>query len=65
MLFKGEIVPRQGARGLMWLMLASDNAEPEDQWIRDMLKAANEQATDDERQLALVYLEGWLKGRRD
>ena len=64
-LFKGEIVPRLGARGLMWLMLASDSDGPEDQWIRDLLKAANDQATDDERQLALVYLEGWLKGRRD
>jgi hypothetical protein len=30
-----------------------------------MHEAAFKQASDDERQLALVYLERWLKGRRD
>ena len=30
-----------------------------------MHEAAFKQATDDERQLAVVYLERWLKNRRD
>ncbi|NWG25341.1 MAG: sel1 repeat family protein [Pseudorhodoplanes sp.] len=65
-LFKGgDAVPRQAARGLMWLMLARDNAPSGDKWIADMHEAAFKQASDDERQLALVYLERWLKGRRD
>jgi hypothetical protein len=49
----------------MWLMLARDNAPAGDKWIADMHEAAFKQASDDERQLALVYLERWLKGRRD
>jgi TPR repeat protein len=64
-LFEGKIVPRQGARGLMWLTLARDNAGVDDKWIIEMHEAASRQATDDERQLALVYIEDWLKGRRD
>ena len=64
-LFKGENVGRQGARGLMWLTLARDNATPEDAWITEMHDAAFKQASDDERAMALVYLERFLKGRRD
>lgn len=62
--FKGEQVPRQAARGLMWLTLARDNATA-DKWVVELHEAASKQATDDERQLALVYLERWVKGRRD
>jgi uncharacterized protein len=66
MLFKGEAVPRQGARGLMWLTLARDGvSSPTDKWIADMYDAAFRLASDDERQIALVYLERWLKGQRD
>jgi TPR repeat protein len=65
MLFKGEIMPRQGARGLMWLTLASDAAGPQDTWIKDLHAAAFQQASDDERSLALVYIERWIKGRRE
>ena len=64
-MFKGEVMPRQAARGLMWLTLARENAANDDRWIAEMHDAAFKQATDDERQLALVYLERWLKGRRD
>ena len=63
MLFKGEQVPRQAARGLMWLTLASDAGAP-DKWIRDLHDAAFKQATDDERQLALLFLERRLNDRR-
>jgi TPR repeat protein len=64
-LFKGEAAPRQAALGLMWLTLARDNATPEDAWIAEMHDAAFKRASDDERQLALVFLERWLKNRRD
>lgn len=62
--FKGDKVPRQAARGLMWLTLARDHPSA-DKWVVEMHDAASKQATDDERSLALVYLERWLKGRRD
>jgi TPR repeat protein len=64
-LFKGDLAPRQGARGLMWLTLARDNATAEDKWIVETYDAAFRQASDDERQVALIFIERWLKGRRD
>ncbi|MBX6426614.1 MAG: sel1 repeat family protein [Variibacter sp.] len=64
-LFKGEHVARQAARGLMWLTLARDSAGPDEKWISDLYDAAFRLATDDERALALVYLERFLKERRD
>jgi uncharacterized protein len=65
MLFKGEYVPRQAARGLMWLTLARDAASPKETWITDLYAAAMKQATEDDRAVALVFLERWLAGRRD
>ena len=65
MLFKGDQLPRQAALGLMWLTLASDAAGAPDKWIRDLHDAAFKQATDDERQLALMFLERRLNGRRN
>lgn len=65
-LCQGELVPRQVARGLMWLTLARESANnDQDSWIRDMQEKASQQATDDERSLAVSYLERYLKGRRD
>ena len=63
-LFNGQVLPRQVPRGLMYLTLARD-AAPQEKWVADLHAAAFQQATDDERALALSYLEGWLKGRRD
>ena len=66
MLFQGQLVPRQAARGLMWLALARDCVDTEeDDWIKPLYKDAFHRANDDERAMALVYLEDWLKGRRD
>ena len=65
MLFKGDAVPREAARGLMWLTLARDSAKAEDKWINELYDSAFKQAKNDERALALVYLERWLKTRRD
>jgi len=65
MLFRGQAVPRQAARGLMWLTLGRDAASVgDDAWIKELYDAAFKQATEDERALALVFLEQHLKGKR-
>jgi uncharacterized protein len=67
-LFQGQKVPRQAARGLMWLTLGRDcagTAGAEETWIKPLYDNAFHRANDDERAMALVYLEGWLRGRRD
>lgn len=63
LLFRGdEGVPRQRARGLMWLTLARDSAvRPEDKWVVNAHEQAFAEATPDEREKALGYLEVWLK----
>jgi exopolysaccharide production negative regulator len=65
MLFNGEVLQRQAARGLMWLTLAREAATADEPWIKELHEAAFRQATDEERATALVYLERWIKGRRD
>ena len=46
-------VPRQRARGLMWLTLAKTAAQgPKDEWIRDLYAKDWEAANDDDRQVA-------------
>jgi TPR repeat protein len=64
-LFQGQHVPRQAARGLMWLTLSKDCAGPDETWVKPLYDNAFHRASDDERAMALVYLEGWLKGRRE
>src|SRR3954469_19581222 len=64
-LFRGEPgVPRQAARGLMWLTLARSNAASE-AWIGELYDAAVKQATEDERALAGDFLARWVNGKRD
>jgi TPR repeat protein len=63
MLFKGDLVPRQAARGLMWLTLARD-AAPADKRIAELHAAASTQASDDQRAMALTFIETWLNGSR-
>jgi uncharacterized protein len=65
MLFRGQFVPRQAARGLMWLTLGKDCAGSEESWVKPLYDNAFHRASDDERAMALVYLEDWLKGRRE
>ena len=65
LLFQGVKVPRQAARGLMWLTLSKDCAGSEETWVKPLYDSAFRRASDDERAMALVYLESWLKGRRD
>jgi hypothetical protein len=35
MLYNGDRLPRQAARGLMWLTLARDSAGSDETWIKD------------------------------
>ncbi len=64
-LFRGQYVPRQAARGLMWLTLSKDCVGPDETWVKPLYDNAFHRASDDERAMALVFLEDWLKGRRD
>jgi uncharacterized protein len=53
MLFMGDGVPHQRARGLMWLEFAKDSApDANGAWIRDLYQRDFELASDDERQAA-------------
>jgi TPR repeat protein len=63
LLLNGEHLPRQTARGLMYLILARDGAPPGESWIGDRYALALKQATAEERAAALVYLERWLNGQ--
>lgn len=58
MLFVGDGVPDQRARGLMWLELAKDDApDPKDQWIRELYQRDFEAATDEDRRAAAAMLD--------
>jgi uncharacterized protein len=65
MLFKGESVPRDAARGLMYLILARDSATPKETWIAELYNAAVKQATPDEQEAALVHVEHWIEQSRN
>jgi hypothetical protein len=65
LLFQGQAVPRQAARGLMWLTLGKDCAGTDEGWVKPIYDNAFHRANDDERAMALVYLAEWMKGRRD
>ncbi|WP_291842218.1 tetratricopeptide repeat protein [Bradyrhizobium sp.] len=65
MLFNGDRLPRQAARGLMWLTLARDNAAPDETWIRESYNRAIARASDDDRATALQMLEHWVQGRKN
>ena len=65
MLFNGDQLPRQAARGLMWLTLARDNAAPDESWIRESYNRAFTKASDEDRAMALQMLEHWVQGKKD
>jgi TPR repeat protein len=65
MLFNGDVLPKQAARGLMWLTLARDNAGPDEVWINEVYTSALKRASEDDRALAGRMLERWVQGRRD
>jgi TPR repeat protein len=61
LLFKGApgVVPREGAKGLMWLHIATDNAPNGVTAPQDVYSSAWKQATEEERSAADVYYEQW------
>jgi TPR repeat protein len=65
MLFNGDRLPKQSARGLMWLTLARDSAGPDETWIKESYNRAFAKANDDDRAMALQMLEHWVQGKRD
>ncbi|MET0426946.1 MAG: tetratricopeptide repeat protein [Microvirga sp.] len=63
-LFAGQDLPRQAARGLMYLTLARDSASGDaDKWIIDLYEQAFGAATPEERDAGLLYLEQYLRDR--
>ena len=58
-------LPRQAARGLMWLTLARDNAGASDTWIGDLYDAALKQASTTSARGAADMLARWVKRRRE
>ncbi|MGO4870979.1 MAG: tetratricopeptide repeat protein [Roseiarcus sp.] len=57
LLFLGEGVPRQRARGLMWLTIAANGAQgAKDDWIRELHAKDLAAASDDDREVAATYL---------
>ena len=65
MLFNGDQMPPQRARGLMWLTLARDSAGTDEAWIKESYNRAIAKASESDRAMALQMLEHWVKGRRE
>jgi uncharacterized protein len=65
MLFNGDRLPPQKARGLMWMALASDGAAADEAWIKESYNQALTRATEDDRAMAAQMLKYWLQGRRN
>lgn len=64
LLFVGDGVQRQRARGLMWLTLAREGASGKSKkWINNLYDQDMKAASDNDRQVALVYLEQHMKSR--
>jgi hypothetical protein len=61
MLFNGDQLPRQAARGLMWLTLASECAGLDETWIKESYNRAVASASESDRAMALQMLQDWLK----
>jgi TPR repeat protein len=65
MLFNGDRMRPQRARGLMFLALACENAAPDEAWIKENYNRAVATSTEDERAMAVRYVEQWVQGRRE
>ena len=64
MLFRGDGVPRQAARGLMWLSMAALSAKsPKDAWIHELEVKDIANASDGERNAAAAFLSA--RGKRE
>src|ERR1700748_2387971 len=65
MLFNGDRLPPQRARGPMWLSWARASATPDENWIKENYNRAVAKASEDDKAMALQMLEHWVQGRRD
>lgn len=64
LLMTGQGVPRQRARGLMWLTLARESIDPsKDQWVVKLYDDAFSNAGESDRKLALALLEQYIQSR--
>jgi TPR repeat protein len=60
----GDGLPRQRARGLMWLTIAKNAARgAKDQWMADLYEKDFAAAGEDDRQIAALYVSQYVKGR--
>jgi uncharacterized protein len=64
LLFLGaDGVPRQRPRGLMWLTIANNAAQgPKDAWMTELYLKDLKEATDDDKQVAAIFLADYAKG---
>ena len=63
LLFQGDGVPRQRAHGLMWLAIAKSAAQgPKDEWMNDLYAKDFAAASDEDRQVAALYLSDHARG---
>jgi TPR repeat protein len=65
MLFNGDRLPPQRARGLMWLTLARDSATADETWIKESYDRAIAKASEDDRAMALQMLKDWVQGKKN
>jgi TPR repeat protein len=65
MLFNGDRLPRQVARGLMWLTLAHDNASADESWIKESYDRAIAKASEDDRAEAQQMLKERVQGKKN
>jgi len=65
MLFNGDRLPPQRARGLMWLTLARDSATADETWIKESYDRAIAKASEDDRAQALQMLKNWVQGKKN
>src|SRR6516225_5961149 len=66
MLFNGDRLPPQRARGLMWMALACDgNNNADEAWIRESYTQALSRASEDDRAMAAQMIKYWLQGRHE
>jgi TPR repeat protein len=64
-MFNGEHGIRQRASGLMWLTIACDGPGAKEPWIAKLRETSVQQASDDERALALILLKRWVESRHE
>jgi uncharacterized protein len=65
MLFNGDGVPRQAPRGLMWMQMAIQQADPlRDAWVFELDTRARGIATEDELRLSESFLKKRLRASR-